>query len=97
MAWLLKSRLLFLTQNLITMETSIRRLRNRFSKALLTILSVFLSVLVFAQDATKTVDVNINSDSGGGFFSSPWVWVVGIAVFVLLLVALLRGGGRRSA
>lgn len=79
------------------METSIKQRVNVFSKALLTILSVFLSVLVFAQDATKTVDVNINSDGGGGFFGSPWVWVAGAAVFILLLVALLRGGGRKSA
>ena len=76
------------------METSVKPLpHNIFSKALLTILSFFLSVLVFAQDAAKSVDVNINSDSGGGF---PWVWVVGAAVFILLLVALLRGGGRKS-
>lgn len=26
------------------------------------------------------------------WYASPWVWVIGIAVFVLLLVALLRGG-----
>lgn len=80
------------------METSIKPLlKNIFSKALLTILSVFSSVLVFAQDATKSVDVNINSNSGGGFFSSPIVWVVGGAVFILLLVALLRGGGGRKS
>lgn len=69
---------------------------NFISKISLTVLSVLLSVFVFAQDATKSVDVNINSDSGGGFFSNTWVWVVGGAVFILLLVALLRGGGRRS-
>lgn len=80
------------------METSLKPMRpNIFSRTVLTILSVFLSVLVFAQDATKSVDVNINSNSGGGFFGSPWVWVVGIAIFILLLVALLRGGGRKSA
>jgi len=28
-------------------------------------------------------------------FSKPWVWVVGGAVFILLLVALLRGGGKK--
>jgi hypothetical protein len=80
------------------METSNNHLSCHFiNKALLTILSVLLSVVVFAQDATKSVDVNISSDSGGGFFSNTWVWVVGIAVFILLLVALLRGNGRRSA
>ncbi|MDB5247703.1 MAG: hypothetical protein JWQ40_2097 [Segetibacter sp.] len=79
------------------METSNQRLlHNNFSKVFLTLFSLFLSVIVFAQDATKKIDVDINTNSGG-FFGSPWIWVVGIAVFVLLLVALLRGNGRRSA
>jgi putative copper export protein len=67
-----------------------------FSRALLTLLSVFASALVFAQEATKSVDVNINSGGGSSFFGNTWVWVVGVAVFILLLVALLRGNGRRS-
>lgn len=80
------------------METSKTNVRFYFlSKTFLTIVSVFLSALVFAQDGTKSVDVNISSDSGGGFFGNTWVWVVGGAVFILLLVALLRGGGRKSA
>lgn len=50
---------------------------------------VLLSFIASAQD--KSVDVNISSDKGGGgFMSSPIVWVIGIAVFILLLVALLR-------
>jgi hypothetical protein len=66
-----------------------------FSKILLTVFTLFFSVCLFAQDATKSVDVNINTNSGGGFFTSPWVWVVGGAVFILLLVALLRGNSSR--
>jgi hypothetical protein len=78
------------------MKTSGNRLHTSiFSKTILTIFSFFLSVFLFAQD--KKIDVNINTNSGGGFLSSPWVWVVGGAVFVLLLVALLRGGGRKDA
>ena len=55
------------------------------------LLSFLFSLTVYAQD--KSVDVNISSNKGGGggFFSSPVVWVIGVAVFVLLLVALLRG------
>jgi hypothetical protein len=53
-----------------------------------------LSICAFAQD--KKVDVNINTDSNGGFFASPWVWVVGAAVFILLLVALLRGNSKNA-
>lgn len=78
------------------MKTSINRVRyNVFSKTILTIFSFFLSAFLFAQD--KKIDVDINTNSGGGFLSSPWVWVVGGAVFILLLVALLRGGGRKDA
>jgi hypothetical protein len=74
---------------------------NTFSRfrgrAVLTFLALFMSVISFAQDGGGTVDVNIKSDSGGGgFMASPWVWVVGAAVFILLLVALLRGGSRKS-
>lgn len=59
---------------------------------------LLVSIITFAQDDTKKVDVDISTDSGGGdFWASPWVWIVGGAVFILLLVALLRGGGRRDA
>jgi len=50
-----------------------------------------LGITSFAQD--KKVDININtkSDGGNNVFMQPWVWIVGGAVFILLLVALLRG------
>ncbi len=71
------------------------RLQNWFTKLALSIAAAFVSVVSFAQD-TKKVDVNINSNSGGSFFASPWVWIIGVAVFILLLVALMRGGARRD-
>ena len=63
-----------------------------FSKKTLLALSIlFLSTLTYAQD--KKVDININSKSDNeNVFMQPWVWVVGGAIFILLLVALLRGG-----
>jgi hypothetical protein len=61
-----------------------------------TVLAAFLSVMVIAQEGTGTkIDVDINKDSAA-WYASPWVWVVGAAVFILLLVALTRGGGRRA-
>lgn len=54
--------------------------------------SALFSLSLLAQEGGATdVNVDINSD-GGGFFTNPIVWVVGAAVFILLLVALLRGG-----
>lgn len=55
--------------------------------------AAFLSLMAFAQDKKVDVDINTHSDSGN-WYASPWVWVVGAAVFILLLVALTRGGRR---
>jgi hypothetical protein len=69
---------------------------NISNRVILAIFSLVITVATFAQE-TKQVDVNISTDKGGGFMGSPWVWVIGIAIFILLLVALLRGGSRRDA
>ena len=60
-------------------------------------LSTLMSIVVFAQEKGAEIDVDINKDGGGGnWYASPWVWIVGAAVFILLLVALLRGSGSRE-
>lgn len=44
---------------------------------------------------TKSTNVSISADGGAdAWYTSPWVWVVGAAVFILLLVALLSNRGR---
>lgn len=53
---------------------------------------VFATLQTFAQEKKLDVDINTGSASNNGFFGNPWVWIVGAAVFILLLVALLRGG-----
>lgn len=64
-------------------------------KAYFTLLAAFISVLTFAQEGGGAkIDVDINKESE--WYASPWVWVVGAAIFILLLVALTRGGGRRA-
>lgn len=65
-----------------------------FFRMSLLIVTLINSAIAFAQD--KKVDVNITTDKGGGFFASPWVWIVGAAIFILLLVALLRGGSKNA-
>ena len=58
-------------------------------------LSCLLSVVSFAQD--KGIDVDINVKKESAWYQNPVVWVIGGAVFILLLVALLRGGEKKSA
>ncbi len=64
-----------------------------FSTKTFTVLAaMLLSFGAFAQD--KNVDVNLNVDKGGNWYTQPWVWVVGGLIFILLLAAILRGNKR---
>src|SRR5689334_13016604 len=64
-------------------------------RPILAIVSVLIAVVSFAQD--KQVDVNINTSHSSNWYAQPWVWIVGAAVFILLLVALTRSGSRSDA
>ena len=56
--------------------------------------SFLISVVTFAQEKSAEINVDINKDGGGpggAWYNQPLVWIIGAAVFILLLVALLRG------
>ena len=74
------------------MKKSISKLWLRFMSF---ILFISCSVVAFAQDKGVDVDVSLKKESA--WYQSPVVWVIGGAVFILLLVALLRGGEKKSA
>lgn len=63
---------------------------NSYQRLILSITTMLVSVLAFAQDKGLDIDINTKSEESS-FFSQPWVWIVGAAVFILLLVALIRG------
>ncbi|RYY30348.1 MAG: hypothetical protein EOO04_05020 [Chitinophagaceae bacterium] len=61
------------------------------------------ATILLAQDGggdggtSVTVSKSTTSSSttmSEDWYTSPWVWIVGAAVFILLLIALVRGGGR---
>ncbi len=64
---------------------------NLWERSIWLLMFVFTSVQAFAQEKGLDIDVDINRDDDN-WFAKPWVWVVGAAVFILLLVAILRGG-----
>jgi len=55
--------------------------------AFLLLLTMLASIATYAQDGGLDIDVNIGKEE---WYQRPWVWVVGGAIFILLLVALLR-------
>ena len=66
-------------------------------KAYLTLLTVLVNIMVFAQEKSTDINVDINKESGGdNWYASPWVWVLGAAIFIILLIALTSGGRSRS-
>lgn len=55
------------------------------------------AVQVIAQDSTSTsTTTTTTTATQEQWYVQPWVWVVGGAVLLLLLVALLRGGSSRG-
>ncbi len=74
----------------------IYRAKKSIQKFLAILSLCFLSTALWAQDAGGA-DVNVKiTKEGSTWYTQPWVWIVGGAVFILLLVALLRGGGNKD-
>jgi hypothetical protein len=65
-------------------------IQKRWKTLNLFILSLFISIFAFAQEGGTDINVDINKGGGAAWYTSPWVWIVGAAVFIFLLVALLR-------
>ncbi len=61
----------------------------------LLVLSV-LQTAVWAQEGGGAdIDVKVTKESSN-WYAQPWVWIVGGAVFLLLLVALMRGNSNKG-
>jgi hypothetical protein len=59
------------------------------------LMAAFFSFLSWAQDKKVDVDINVNKKDSN-WYQQPWVWIVGGAVFIIIIVALLRGGGKKE-
>ena len=67
------------------------RLMNIANKWLLVIMMVFANLTAFAQTeagANITTKTTTNTQE---WYTSPWAWIIGAAVFILLFAAILRG------
>ncbi len=68
---------------------------HKTASAIAALLASFLiSLAALAQDQKPEVDISINKHDN--WYSQPWIWIVGAAIFILLLVALLRGNNARD-
>ena len=75
---------------------SLKKIAIAYKSFLAVLMLCFMQTIAFAQDKKVDVDINTNSGGGGNWYAQPWVWIVGGAVFLLLLVALMRGNNNRD-
>jgi hypothetical protein len=91
-----------MANNIITMKKQIEYLMARMAFLLFVLFNATVS---FAQDggtgegATEGGSVTVSKSTTSSsssmsetWYTEPWVWIVGALVFILLLVALTRGG-----
>jgi len=78
------------------MNRSITRIKQG---AFLLFLMMMNTIVMFAQDGAgvtvnkSTTTSTSNTAANPDWYAAPWVWIVGAAVFLLLLIALVRGSG----
>lgn len=82
-----------------TTETLVKR---KFEKLMLLTIMFFSTVIAFAQDATKPLDVDVTTKetttttTTEEWFTNPLYWIIG-AVLLIILVAVVARGNNRSA
>ena len=73
------------------MKRHLNTVKTGITSLILTLLASF-SV---AQETTK-VDINVDDNADSGILTgSPWLWLLFIAIFIIVIVVLTRG--RRDA
>ena len=58
------------------------------------LLAVCIAGSSFAQQGEEVV-VDVNTTDKSNWYASPWVWILGAVIFILLLIAITRSGSRR--
>ncbi|MBW8358819.1 MAG: hypothetical protein K0M63_03340 [Weeksellaceae bacterium] len=81
------------------METT-NFVKRRFEKLFLLTIMFFSSVIAFAQDATKSADVDITTSetttttTTEEWFTNPLYWVIGALVLIVVIALIARGNNR---
>ena len=70
------------------LKTSTTRLYGKI--AMIQFILMLFFTKISAQDKKVEIDIGVNKEPV--WYQQPWAWILGAAIFILLLVALLRGG-----
>jgi len=73
---------------------NLQRIPLRLARLSAMLLMVFMASMAWAQD--KGIDIDVDLDKGDNWYNNPVVYIIGGAVFILLLVALLKNNKSSS-
>ena len=76
--------------------TSIAKSGKFFFSLAMIITTFLVSVKTFAQSVPEKVEVDINTGGDAVWYGQPWVWVVGIAVFIVVIIAITRNNNSKA-
>ncbi len=79
------------------MNTSTTLIKRQFEKLTLLAIMFFSSIFAFAQDATKTMDVNTSTTTTTTteeWYTNPLYWVIGALLLITLIAVVARGNKR---
>jgi len=65
--------------------------------ALAAVNSVLLSALALAQTSGPNVDIDVNTPGNNAWYGQWYLWAIGIAVFLVVVIALTNRGSRSGA
>lgn len=69
--------------------------------------SIFMALIIFcanmlaslklaAQSVPDKVEVDIDANGGTVWYGQPWVWAIGVAIFIIIIVAITRNGNKNA-
>ena len=70
-------------------------MKSTMIKAIFFMATLLPTLQLWAQEKKLDVDIDINKKDAD-WYMQPWVWVVGAAVFIIIIVALLKGSGKKQ-
>lgn len=84
------------------MTIVLRRVMSRPVVAIVLALQTLMygATMLVAQTERKVdvnVDINTPGGAGAAWYGNWWIWAIGIAVFLIIIVALTNRGGRSEA
>ena len=74
-----------------------KSLEKMMSRLMMLVMTMFASVYAIAQEEAAKLNVDVTRTETTTWYTNPWVWIVGVAVFILLFAAIVRGGSRTDA